>query len=160
MMMRPLVPIVGVLLLQLGGGVQAVAQTSGDTLAIQVAVARFIKPTLGPRTILESRTWLPGERHAQLPQEQSTTPLLASELGIRAAHFEDAFNCTSCALTDIQKIIAFNVPKITGDNAVVRVEFLENIASSPYIHFGSQEYLLQKTASGWRVTGLGIASSS
>jgi len=139
------------------------AQTSTDTLRIEIAVAQYLKPSLrGTNTILESRRRFPPLRQAA-PPERPAADKLALALGIPAGHLGDVFGCDAhCARPDVDQVIAFDPPTIVGDSASMYVESVRRgtDAGRAYRVLETQEYVLRRTDGKWRVVRLGMHSIS
>jgi hypothetical protein len=129
---------------------------------VELAVARFIAPTVEPGAVLESRLRLPGAR-TPAPPEGNGSAGLASILGARVGHLEDAFNCDAhYKLHNVSEVLAIEAPHFSGDSAWLNVERVRYPStdgrSMPVLE--GQVYILRRHGDQWTVVGLGTHSIS
>ncbi len=143
---------------------QRPATTRDDTLEIELAVLRYMQPTLKPHSVIDDRRELLPRRNAVVAVDPRA-PVLAGQLGLGQGQYEEVFDCgASCTLPDVDEVIAMHAPSITGTRASI---FVDHAIREPYKNrpngvaaTGAQQYLLTRTEAGWRVTGVGQASKS
>jgi hypothetical protein len=138
--------------------VDARAQSAADTLAIEIALARYIKPTVSETDALESRVNVAelGKPAAERP----SAPELAKVLGLPIARIEDVLGCsTGCRSKPVGRIVILSRPSINGDSARAYVSF--RLIHDGKLFMRSTEYLLTRTDGVWQVkgpTGKGVIS--
>jgi hypothetical protein len=106
-------------------GATAVAQSADDSVAVQLAVARALRPKMKGHVQLESRErWVQGKARRENPAAVQ----VARELGAEPGHVEDVMTCTPggvagyCTLArELDQFVVLNITHISGDSAGVEV---------------------------------------
>jgi len=123
------------------------AQSAEDSAAVQISVAAALRPSLKARVLFESRE-RPTKAQA-VRRESAAAARVATQLGARLAHKEDAMQCKGirCTLApDVDQFVLMNVVQFSGDTAQVEVSewFGPGAAASRTVGF-----IVTRTATGW-----------
>lgn len=126
------------------------AQTAQDTLAVELAMAKYLRPTVDNSVRLEPRLDFPDKDHPS-PPEYVNAPAIARALGIKTVHIEDAFHCDAhCTAPGVKRVLLVSPPWIRGDSAQITVSFREEL--SPVRDYdGGDIYALKRVHGIWHV---------
>jgi hypothetical protein len=104
------------------------ALTDGDAMAIDAAVAKYLRPSLPSTGVaFETRTKI---RHEWV-ESRSSARVVAFATALRAVpvHHDTVYVCSgdpsTCALRNVRTLLSFTNATITGTTAVVRVSRLD-----------------------------------
>jgi hypothetical protein len=140
---------------------RAAAQSTADTLAIELAAAQHFKPWFAGKIVMLDSRFMLGHGAAERPSER--TQQIAQILGLQVAHFEDVIGCkANCALvgTNTAFAVAIRLPTIKGDTAVVGIEtWGVNGTSRAAVTYGVEE-ILAKINGIWTFVRTGRATWS
>lgn len=128
------------------------AQSSRDSLAVLSVAARFIKPSLSGRVMLESREVSNPHTDAAGKPERVTARTLAAILGVPLAHREDVVECRgSCKGPEADQVVILGTPVIKGDSARVVISQVMRPPSKHARYLRSHYLRLVRQGSTWRV---------
>ncbi len=134
-----------------------------DTSAVEVAVARYIRPRLTSGLVaFDPRVHLPtteGSGVQTTSRPYSRNLRLATELSIRLAALSDVTTCEgtprACRFTDVVGLIALGRPVFSGDTAVIDVQYWQAQRRPPGLHQASYalvEVTLVRRNGRWEVS--------
>ena len=128
--------------------IAALAQSPTDTLAVEISVARALRPTLPAASLFESRE-SGSEAGKLLARERPTAGIIADSMGTRVTHLDDVLACdgVNCSLKPgVDRVVVLRVVRLGTDSAEVQV--MQWIG--PRLAYREwKSFKVARTANGW-----------